>query len=581
MKKTNRVFAILLVLVMLLSLTACGGTSSATASEEPSTAAESSETVETAEEEPSASTAQEPSETPAAESETSAEAAAEPEESEVPEGPAPLVLPLADGDVTLTYWYSYPPFIPNYLPSLEEKPVFEELTRVTGVNLDIIGVSQAALTEQFNLMIASSSYPDIIYGFGGSYIGSLDQAIDDEIILDLSELVDEYAPNYYALIHSDAEIELAVHTDEGRLPSFCGVNDDNMSINGGLVLRQDWLDELGLETPETYDDLYNVLVAFRDELNVPSPYWCNPSGIVSEIMAGYGITNTFYVVDGEVHFGFYEEAFGDFLTMMNQWYAEGLIYQDFYSQSSDQQFPENSLVNNGEVGVWYNSLNETLSYDTTTSGDEDFYIMATYMPVLNAGETSHFSSVFSKVDTTGGHFISTSCEDPVLAVQWCDYWYSEEGGLLANYGVQGLSWDYDENGDPAFNDVVLNNPEGLTFDIAISIYAQFNGGGYYIDNTKTDANYSDQQLQIREIWSTRNDNAYVYPSYAALNTEESEEISKLMSDMETYYDEQILKFIIGAKPMSEFNDYLETLQQMGIEECIAAYQSAYERYLAR
>ena len=93
---------------------------------------------------------------------------------------------------------------------------------------------------------------------------------------------------------------------------------------------------------------------------------------------------------------------------------------------------------------------------------------------------------------------------------WCNYWYTPEGTLLANYGIEGKSWEYNEDGEPQFTDLILNNPD-MAFDIAISVYCEFNGGGYYILNAKTDSNYTEVQLNARKNWLTNSDDAYNYP----------------------------------------------------------------------
>ena len=45
-------------------------------------------------------------------------------------------------------------------------------------------------------------------------------------------------------------------------------------------------------------------------------------------------------------------------------------------------------------------------------------------------------------------------------------------------------------------------------------------------------------------------------------------------------DENVVKFVVGDKPLSEFDAYVDTLIQMGIEDCVALEQAAYDRYLA-
>ncbi len=577
----KKIVALLLALSMIFALAACGSESSSAAS--AASASEEASVAEEApvEEEAPAEPAEEEEIAPEEASAEEEEEAAAPEEEEI-QLLDPLSYPVSDGSTTLTYWYSYPPFVPNYLDDVSNKEIYQAINAAVGVNIQVVGYSLVNASEQFQLMIASGDYTDIIYGFGANYSGSVEGAVEDDIITDLAPYLEEYAPDYMNYILQDEEVELATHTDAGYVPSFCGINDNARSVNGGLIIRTDYLDAVNMEMPSTYDEMEEVLTAFKNELNVPAPYWSNPAGYVIEMTAGYDVGTGFYVQDGVVKYGFYEDGFYDYLTMMNRWYENGLLYSDFASQSQDQQFPPSDMVNNSEVGVWFNSLNEMSAYSADTANDPNFTIAGLYVPAAEEGATTHFSTLTAKVDTTGGNFISTNCKDIELAMAWCNYWYTEDGTLMANYGIQGETWEYDENGDPKFTDMVVNNPD-MPFDFAISVFCEFNGGGYYILNAKTDSNYTEVQLEARANWLTNSDDLYNYPGYAALNANESSVYGERIGDIETYFEEMSLKFITGAEPLTEesWETYKAALDSFGLQECVEVYQSAYDRYLER
>lgn len=572
----KRLLSILLAVGMIFALAACGG-GGETSAPAPQSASEATEAP-----------APEAPEPPAAEPEPEPEPA--PVEESVVEEPAaeePVVLPtlsypVADGSTTLTYWYCYPPFVPNYLDDVSNKEIYQAINQAVGVNIQVVGFSLVNASEQFQLMIASEDYTDIIYGFGAQYSGSVEGAVEDDILVDLSDKLEEWAPDYANYILGDEEVNLAVHTDAGYVPSFCGINDEARSVNGGLIIRTDYLDAVGLEMPTTYDELETALRAFKDDLGVPAPYWSNPAGYVVETTAGYGISPGFYVEDDQVKYGFYEEGFFDYLTMMNRWYEDGLLYSDFAAQSSSQQFPPSDMVNNSQVSVWFNSLNEMSAYSAETATDPNFTIAGLPVPAAEKDAVTHFSTVTSKVDTRGGNFISTNCKDVELAMAWCNYWYTEEGTLLANYGIEGKTWTRDPDGNPKFTDLVVNNPD-MPFDFAISVFCEFNGGGYYILNAKTDSNYTEVQLEARKNWLTNSDPAWNYPGYASLNAEESGVYGTYIGDITTYVEEMTLKYITGAEPLTQesFGTYQATLDGFGMQECIGVYQTAYDRYLER
>ena len=120
-------------------------------------------------------------------------------------------------------------------------------------------VSSADYQTNFNLMIASGTLADLIYVGASYYAEGVDAAIDDGYFLDLTDLVDEYMPNYQKVRTSDIQYELLSTTDSGRLGAVYELRQSKQGPWLGLWIRQDWLDDLGLDTPVTFDDYHEVL----------------------------------------------------------------------------------------------------------------------------------------------------------------------------------------------------------------------------------------------------------------------------------------------------------------------------------
>ena len=158
----KKIVALLLAMCMLLSLGACGKAAQSTASEKPET-----EEASTSQQIPTEAPA-----SPASEAESTTAASAEESVVEsVAEGPQllePLSYPVSDGSTTLTYWYAYPPFVPNFLDDVSDKRIYRAIDEASGVNIQVVGYSLINASEQFQLMIASGDYTDIIYGFGSN-----------------------------------------------------------------------------------------------------------------------------------------------------------------------------------------------------------------------------------------------------------------------------------------------------------------------------------------------------------------------------------------------------------------------------
>ena len=63
--------------------------------------------------------------------------------------------------------------------------------------------------------------------------------------------------------------------------------------------------------------------------------------------------------------------------------------------------------------------------------------------------------------------------------------------------------------------------------------------------------------------------------------EESSELAKIMSDVNTYVNEYLVKFIMNQEPINNFGTFVENVKKMKIERAIEIMQQAYDRYTKR
>ena len=104
-----------------------------------------------------------------------------------------------------------------------------------------------------------------------------------------------------------------------------------------------------------------------------------------------------------------------------------------------------------------------------------------------------------------------------------------------------------------------------------------------IDNTKNSFTYTEAQLAAGNAWLEGTDGAYQLPDTYTnlLSSEEKELLNSYYNDIITTYNEIVLQFITGTKPLSEFDAFRNQLTDMGIAECVDIMQGALDRYLQR
>lgn len=596
MKKYTRLLAALLTLAMMLSLmTACGGTADPSAAPESSdaSAAQVSDAEDT-EEAPEVDEAE-------SEEEPSSGEAEEPED-EIPEGPVAgdkdfdwsVFEPLSEEPVTLTMFYTQPPPLaaimdsPNDMSLLYQK--FEEISNVH-IDFQMVNMMDAATT--FTLMIASGDYCDITND-ALNYYDTADQAYEDGIAVDLMEYPDS-VPNFMALMEKYPQIRTDLETLEGHILNMPRIDMPiGQAAENGLLIRKDWLDELGLDIPNSYDEMHDVLAAFKSSYNVTDPYIMpyqvlSPWGLMS---AGYGIpavadANNFYVdlKTDKVALSTISDAYYDYLCMFRDWYQEGLINPNFVSQASN--IPDESIISTEQTGIWFSDLSYIKTYQellASINPNSELALMGD--PGIDDQRSGYMEKQFT-VAGKGGFSVSEQCDDVALALSWCDMWYNPDLTQFINYGYEGETFEYDENGKPVLGGIIVNNDLGLpSLKMANGVYLCTSGGFIY-DLHKYDLEFTDLQLEAYTKWIiTADDPSTVvtadFPGGAKLTADEADAVTTAMGDINTHVGEMALKFVTGAVELTpeSYAAYVTDIEGMRLQEALDAMQEAYDRYLS-
>lgn len=496
-------------------------------------------------------------------------------------------LPLTEEKITLTAWSSVAPFFFQTAESFDDNAYVQEYERLTNVHVKYTIVDGTNATTAFGTMIASLDLPDMISNVESRYSGGLAAALDNDIIVDLSDIAAEYAPNYLNVINSDEQHKKFAYDDDGRMGALLMFYATDEPGRLGPIIREDWLDALNLEVPQTYDDYYGVLTAFKAEYG--ATLWVTKSGTpaYSLLTNGYDVDmyvgensmfQPWYQVDGTVKYGPLEKDNAvAYLSMMNQWYSEGLLYPDFLSGTS-MFTADTGVVLNGEVGIFYQQRT-LLSSIYNLTDDPEFKVTPIQDATREEGKETYLRYT-SGINDGMGYSVSTECEDTVLAVKWLDYLYSEEGVRLTNYGVQGLSWDYTAAGEPELTELMYKNPDGLTYDQACLLYTT--GSGFYrgLCNWRQETVFfTESEMKSVELWSAGT--SWRIPAASKMTADETSEYTDIYADIMTFASTAITEFIIGDRAISDYDVFIGQLQSMGIDSCIALKQAAYDRYLAR
>lgn len=491
-----------------------------------------------------------------------------------------------DTDVTLTYWTELNANVAANYNNLSETTFGQNLQEETGISIEFQHPAVGQVSEQFNLLLGKTTLPDIIeYNWLG-YSGGPEKAIKDGVIIPLNDIIDQYCPNLKAYLAANPEIDKMVKTDDGTYYCFPFIRGGDLLLTStGLMIRQDWLTDLGLEVPTTIDEWETTLRAFKEQKGATAPFtYQYASGSLTNnnpFAYAYGVTRTFYRNDeGEIVYGAVEDGYKEYLQLMNKWMKEGLIDLDLITLTGDQVAAK---ITNGSAGASFGWAGSNLG-TWTTSGqatDPNYVLVPAPYPTLEEGATPEMGQRDNNFIGTGSAAISTSCENVELAARLLDYAYSEAGTLLYNFGEEGTSYTVADDGSALFTDLVLKNPD-LSVTHALAGYIRANYNGPFVQSEDYAKQYYALQTQkdALGIWSDTNMANHIVPPITP-TTDESKEMSTIMSEIEKYRDQQTIGFINGTISFDEWDEYVATIEGMGLDRVLEIQNSALDRYNAR
>lgn len=569
MRKELKLAALVLVLALMMTiLGACAKTE--TPAEPATTETEQVQQTETPSEE-----AEEPQE-----AETPEEAEEPVEVSEEPEVIGPDYYYLAEDPTEISMTFTYMFWFANMFPDgYGNSPFWDEVEKALNIEFTFNELANNTAKEKINLMIAGDETTDIIVDLGSNYTGGLQAALDEEVIYDLRPYIEEYAPLYSEKLFADEPTLRSITNDNGTMGAMYSINKEPQGLTGGTWIRGDWLDAVGMDVPTTTDELYEVLKAFKAEFDCSSAYYqvigVNNVGITAEgIWNSFGPTG-YYLDNGQVKYGLAEDFTYDYLAYLKKLAEEGLFLTSNYT---DLQTKE--LMSQNQMGVFGDNIS-TAPDNLVLMDDPDAYLKA--MAAL--GEPTEFGSIQTLIPQQNcAMSVFTSCDYPELCVKMANYFFTDQGSLLANYGIEDLTFVYNEDGDPAYTDLIVNNPDGIPVDAALGYWTDRNFLPGLMDPFRTYYNYYDYQLEAPSIWATAYTGSSMTMPTVTLTTQETESISSIASDMNTYIDERVNQFVFGGVELNEasFKEFVDGLYgQNQLQKQIDVYQAAYERYLAQ
>ena len=496
--------------------------------------------------------------------------------------------------------------------------VLNDLQENVGIHIDWETMSDS-LSEQVNIRITGGQLPDAFQGVGFSNY-DLARYGDDGTFLDLTPyLTPDIMPNLCAILESHPEIRAAVTMEDGGiygLPSgeqmtTAGIGADMedaysiFSVPQYSMINKAWLDDLGLEVPTSLDELHDVLKAFKDN-DMSAKYYGNAAGSTIPMTtgfdewcwgqnifySGFGFTNWPNDVcndlhlksDGTVEFVCVTDAYRDCLTYFHDWYAEGLMDTEMFSQSDSQLIAK---CQQGYVGVsawWY--IEELMGEYA------DDYV---FLPPLSGPKGTKYEGTCDVTIRPGSPIssgqlcITNKCQSPINLLKFYDQWYDGETVMQLQYGPQGVFFTEQEEGTGmwlSITDEEARAKYGKSAGELRNLYevygpklilAEYYNSVFYMEDRAIE-----RLTDLDTFWMPFVQDTTFYPVDCVFTGMEMETIDWHKSDFETSVREQEGLWIKEGGPTDEeWEAYKKRLsEKCGMDDLLETYQNAYDRYSA-
>lgn len=486
---------------------------------------------------------------------------------------------LSENGMTLSILQSTNPNLVG-IEDYGDLPWWQEVEAITGLKFEWHMTSFASMEQEFNLLVAANDLCNMNM-VGMYYTEGITHAVDNEIFVDLAPYLDEYAPDYKAITMQD-HIRPFLYDDNGSIISFTEIGMEEFTPNNGVIIRGDLLEEQGLDIPITYDQYEETLTKLKEAYNIPGSVFTT-DGDLRWLASGKNVSPQGFSLsaDGEkAVFGPVEDSFREFLQILNRWYEKGLIYKDFYGIPNGENI--NYMVrqmSSGDSIVAYGYC----EFANMIALEEGQKLVAGYIPRDNEDDNVHLTDGIDDIVHSGYVCYvgpNSSVEEIQTICMLWNYFYTEEGSFLANYGVEG-TYEMREDGTPWYTDLIINNPDGLTQTQALCYYIGY-GVPAYSDYTKYNISTLTTWADFAEAWGAA-DNTMRWPN-PTMTSEEQDIYNASASDVSTKLDEDVVRFIIGElDPNSDmdWNNFVSSLESLGVREMIEVEQSALERFNSR
>ena len=455
-----------------------------------------------------------------------------------------------------------------------ENLFFERMEQRTGVTLDLYQYTSSSswAAAKADMLSGKTELPDAL--FKAALTTQETQAwYEAGKLIDLRPYLAEHAPNLWALLQNRPDWLAAITLPDGSIVALPYI--DDLQFNNAMWINQQWLKRLNLEVPTTAEELTEVLRAFRDnDMNGNGknddevPLTFSSLWDLRFLAHAFGINaNDYYITmdeNGKVSEILTMDANRRFLEWLCMLWEEKLIDRDGFSSiralsgTTDQK---------AEIiyGILFSSTPAEL---VPVSAIEQYDLLE---PLTYEGRQVYRDLTGDLI--RGTFAITSACKDPAALVAWVDYLYTEEGFILAEAGMEGEEFDWNDDGTWLW----VDNSETLS-KVTLPRATMRSGTampGVTSIGFQQKLDDASTQRVISALARLRAIDTLPYPM-VWLTQEQEDRVNELALQIARYAEQQMVWFVAGDVKLTDdtWTEFCQKVRELGVEEMVSIWQAA-------
>ena len=487
-------------------------------------------------------------------------------------------LPIVDETLSLTFGGSKAPLAPDY----SEMELVQQWEADTNIAIAWENLPDQVYAEKKNLMLASGDLPDVLFNTGLSDAEIVENG-SNGTLLPLEDLIAEHAPTLTSILDERPDIRAAITASDGHIYSLPNVEELGIvQYPNFLYINTAWLDAVGLPMPTTIDEYREALTAFKTQdpngngiadeipLSFRTDSFCaNPHDLIAAL-GGQPENNDHRIVrDDTVEFTADTDGYKAGVSALGEWYADGLIDPESFSQDDTAYLAKGKAATPILGSFFWWELKEMV-------GDErvgDYALLG----ILEGTDGEKLASVSNYPEVSRGAMaITRSNEYPAATMRWADRLFDPVMSAQTSWGPIGVTLEEDADGVLVQIPVAPGESEGERRQAVAPGGPRIVTAQDFETVVAPEPRAKERQDLVAEYYAPYQANDGYPP--VLLSNEELEQVSFATTDINTLVKEKFAAWIVDGTIDSEWDAYVSQLESLGVDDVIATYQQAYDRF---